>query len=452
MGPPCGGGFTAATGRFLLGQVCRAAGWVALTAWLVACAPAPRPNLPPPGPVLHFASRPATPPQRPNGQIAQDVLDLEFHLESGQTMPALSRFDGPITLRVTGPIPPTASTDLAELMARLRHEAGLDLHLTPGPANITVAFAPQSSLQRLDPTAACFVAPNVTSLAEYRAKRGSDTLDWQTIRQRQRLTIFIPTGISPQEQRDCLHEELAQALGPLNDLYRLPDSVFNDDNFLSALTGFDMLMLRVHYSPDLATGMTEAEVAARLPALLARLNPAGERPGLWDHPTTPRAWTDAVQIALGTNSLNAARLPAAQRMLAIATGEGWQDARLGLSYFALGRALPTPDAARSAFQSAAAIYAHLPDGGARLSQALLQLAAIDLATGQPQAAITLADQALPLAQTTQNAALLTNLSVLKAQALAQLGQTAAAASLRLDTLPAARYGFGLQQVVVPPGP
>jgi len=34
---------------------------------------------------------------------------------------------------------------------------------------------------------------------------------------------------SPQEVRDCLHEELAQALGPLNDLYRLPDSVFNDD-------------------------------------------------------------------------------------------------------------------------------------------------------------------------------------------------------------------------------
>ena len=32
---------------------------------------------------------------------------------------------------------------------------------------------------------------------------------------------FIPSDASPQEIRDCLHEEFAQGLG-LNDLYRLP--------------------------------------------------------------------------------------------------------------------------------------------------------------------------------------------------------------------------------------
>lgn len=42
--------------------------------------------------------------------------------------------------------------------------------------------------------------------------------------------MFIPNDTSAQEIRDCLNEELAQALGPLNDLYRLSDSVFNDDN------------------------------------------------------------------------------------------------------------------------------------------------------------------------------------------------------------------------------
>ena len=51
--------------------------------------------------------------------------------------------------------------------------------------------------------------------------------------------------------RDCLHEELAQALGPLNDLYRLPNTVFNDDNFHSVLTGFDMTILRATYAPGL---------------------------------------------------------------------------------------------------------------------------------------------------------------------------------------------------------
>ncbi len=119
------------------------------------------------------------------------------------------------------------------------------------------------------------MAPNVSSLAEYRANRGTAKLDWQQITRRNRVAIFVPSDTSPQEVRDCLHEEMAQALGPLNDLYRLPDSVFNDDNFQSVLTEFDMLMLRLHYAPDLATGMTEAEVAARLPALIARMNPSG---------------------------------------------------------------------------------------------------------------------------------------------------------------------------------
>ena len=436
-------------------RLCGVARWLTLATLLVACTPTPVSRstaLPPAGPILQFAALTASPPQRPNGQIAQDFLDLEFRLESGETLLALSRFEGPISLRLTGQVPQTAPVELANLVTRLQREAGLNLHMTSGPANITIEFAPQAALKRLDPTAACFVAPNVSSLAEYRARRGSDALDWQNIRQRQRLTVFIPAGISPQEQRDCLHEELAQALGPLNDLYRLPDSIFNDDNFLSTLTGFDMLMLRLHYAPDLATGMDRAQVATRLPALLARLNPAGERPGLWDHPSTPRLWITAVQTALGPDTAQTARLPAAQQMLVIARSERWHDARLGLAYFALGRLQATPDAAKAAFQNAAAVFADLPDSGARLSQALLQLAAIDLATHQPANAITLTDQALPLAQAAQNAALITNLSLVKAEALTQLGQTAAATALRLDTLPAARYGFGSAQVRATLGP
>jgi tetratricopeptide (TPR) repeat protein len=311
-------------------------------------------------------------------------------------------------------------------------------------ANIIVEFAPQAVLQRIDPTAACFVAPNVASLAEYRMRRGSDALDWQTLRQRQKLTVFIPSDTSPQEQRDCLHEEVAQALGPLNDLFRLPDSIFNDDNFLSTLTGFDMLVLRVHYDPELAAGMTRDQVAARLPAILARLNPAGAGPGLWDHPDTPRDWTQAVRTAFGADTLPSARLPAARKMLAIAEAEGWQDARLGLSHFALGR-LQDRDQARLSFQAAAKVFAPLPDGGVRLAQTLLQLAVLDLAAGRTDSAIDLTQTALPLAKTAQNAVLITNLSLLQAEALDRMGQTAAATALRLDTLPAARYGFGSAQ-------
>ena len=432
--PPQRAGFAARTGPLLLKRVCRAVRWVTLT--LAACTAA-TPALPP-GPMLHFPPQTGIPSQRPNGQIAQDFLDLEFNLESGQPLQVLSRFDGPVTVTLTGQIPPVTMAEASSLISRLRHEAGIDIRLTTGPANITVQFAAFSALQRIDPTAACFVAPNVSSLAEYRARRGTEAVSWQSMRRRERLAIFIPADTSPQEQRDCLHEELAQALGPLNDLYRLPDSVFNDNNFQSTLTGFDMLVLRLHYAPGLAAGMTKAQVATRLPALLARLNPGGQRPGLWSDPDTPHAWEQAAQTVLAPGSLNAARLPAAQIMLQIARAHGWQDARLGLAYFALGRV--TGSAA--AWQSAADVFATLPDQGVHLAHALLPLAAL---TPDPMAAIALADRALPLATLAQNAALIANFDLIKADALARLGQVDAARRLRLDSLAAARYGFGNAQ-------
>ena len=80
--------------------------------------------------------------------------------------------------------------------------------------------------------------------------------------------------------RDCLHEEFAQALGPLNDLYRLPNSVFNDDNVHTVLTSFDMLILKITYAPSLKSGMSRTQVQARLPAILKKLIHAEPRSAL----------------------------------------------------------------------------------------------------------------------------------------------------------------------------
>ena len=399
-----------------------------------------------PQPAMIFPVPSAVMPNRSNGQIAQDFLDLEFHMESGLVLPVLTRFDGPVTIGMAGNVPPTAPGDLALLMTRLRNEAGLDVvPASPGSAAlITIDFEPQAVLKQLEPTAACFVVPNVSSLAEYRSLRGSEALNWPSLTTRRKAAIFVPSDTSAQEVRDCLHEETAQALGPLNDLYRLPDSVFNDDNFQSVLTGFDMLMLRLHYAPELQSNMPEAEVRARLPALLARLNPAGDYAGNWSQPDTPREWIDAVARALGPNTPASARLPAARTMLDIAKSRGWQDNRLGFAWYAYGRmqAPHDPLAAEADYTNAAHIYAGLPDGGIHLSHALMQLSAIALATGRPELAISLADQALPLAKVGQNAALEATLLLIKSQSLGRLGRTGDAAKLRLDSLAAARYGFG----------
>lgn len=370
--------------------------------------------------------------------MARDFMDLTFAMESGKGLTTFSRFEGPVTVALVGPVPPNAARDVAELLARLRSEAGIDISATPGPASITpasitVEFTSRSNLRRLAPQAACFVVPNVSSLGEYRRLRGTAAVDWERVTTRTRAAIFIPADTSPQEVRDCLHEELAQALGPLNDLYRLSDSVFNDDNFHSVLTSFDMAILRLTYSGAIASGMTEAEVGARLFGTTA-----GARSG------SPANWTHEIEAALGSKGPLPARQAAADRALKIALGSGWGDSRTAFSWFAVGKlsAGSNPARAFEAFGQAAAIYRSLPGGSVQLSHIDMQLAAMALAGGLPDQAARIAAKAVPVVQSQGNAALAATLMLIEAEAKERMGDSAAAAALRLDSEPWARYGFG----------
>ena len=392
-----------------------------------------------------FAEPPAVPPTRSNAAIAAEFVALEFALESGRSLPVLTRFEGPVSVAMTGAVPATAGADLGRLLARLRDEAGIDIaQVQSGQAAITIEFLPRSRMQAVVPTAACFVAPRVSSWADYRKNRRSDLLDWTTLTKREKLAIFVPSDTTPQEVRDCLHEELAQALGPLNDLYQLPDSVFNDDNFQTVLTGFDMLVLRLHNSPDLQSGMSQSDVTARLPQLLARLNPSGENGGRSTLVATSRPWTNAIETALAPNIALAKRLKAADLALSIAKREGWSDNRLAFSYFAVGRLNLAKDIPRAiaSFGLASDIYQTLPDGQLHTAHVDMQVAALALSSAQPLTTISLADRAIPVALRAQNAALLATFMLLKAEALDQLGRADEAQALRLDSLGWARYGFG----------
>ena len=422
-----------------------------LAVLLAACTPTPdRPatsraviapaQLPP---MRTFATHRATPPVRSNAEMAQDFLDLAFRLESGRDLPALTRYEGPVRVRMAGAVPASASADLDRLLARLRNEAGLPIRRTTGAeAEITIEFLPRRVMQRLVPRAACFVAPRVSSWDDYR-RAGRDRLDWTTLTARTRSAVFIPNDTAPQEIRDCLHEELAQALGPLNDLYRLPDSVFNDDNVHTVLTGFDMLMLRVYYAPDLANGMRRAEVAARLPRLLARLNPAGERRAAGPFDPTPPAFGKAIETALGPGTFPARRRAAARQALEIALSRSWRDARAGFAWLALGRLTLGHDAAaaRLAFMQASAIYHSQLGLALQAAHADMQLAVFALANGAPEQAIRLVDQSTGVVARAENAALLANLLMVKAEALDLMGRTGEAQAARLDSLGWARYGF-----------
>lgn len=269
-------------------------------------------------PIKVFATGTHAGPVRANNDLALDFIELSFKLESGRELPVFTRFEGPVTVTVIGQQPASLQHDLTRLLHRLRTEAQIDIRQINAPrANITINAVPRKEIRKLLPQAACFVAPNVSTLEEYRKTRKSSKSNWSQLRKRERLAIFLPNDVSPQEVRDCLHEELAQSLGPLNDLYRLPDSVFNDDNVHTVLTGFDMLMLRTYYSPRLHNGMSRGQVAATLPHILRDINPRGETASANFATRTPIQWKRAIESALGPASTRGERKKGQTRRCAL---------------------------------------------------------------------------------------------------------------------------------------
>ncbi|MGR3377294.1 DUF2927 domain-containing protein [Salipiger abyssi] len=380
-----------------------------------------------------------------NADLARDFLDLAFSLESGRALPAFTRFEGPITLRVTGSPPAALAPDLNRLLHRLRSEAQIDIRQVSGPqANITLVAIPRAEIRRHLPQAACFVVPNVSSLREYLSARRSSAVSWTRVARRETLAIFLPADAAPQEVRDCLHEEIAQALGPLNDLYRLADSVFNDDNVHTVLTGFDMTVLRAYYDPSLRSGMSRHDVAARLPAILARVNPQGETLPARDLPATPRVWIDAIQTALGPGASPAERRAAATRALNTAMSLGWTDHRRGFSHYAMGRILQGVSAedAQDQFMWAQHYFAASPNTQLHQAYVASQLAAYAINDNRPEDALALLGRHLDTAARHENAALLATLMLLRAEALELSGRVSEGRQVRLDSLGWARYGFG----------
>lgn len=382
---------------------------------------------------------------RSNNDLSLDFIELAFRMESGKDLRIFTRFEGPVTIRVTGAPPATLGPDLGRLISRLRSEARIDISPTTSPdANITIEAVSRSKIRQVLPQAACFVAPNVSSINEYKKARRTAQTNWSLMTTRKHVAIFVPNDASPQEVRDCLHEEVAQALGPLNDLYRLPDSVFNDDNVHTVLTGFDMMILRAYYDPALRSGMSRGQVANTLPGILARINPRGTAAKARYVTRTPQEWNNAVQGALGPGRSDGQRQDAAYSAIKIAQSLGWQDHRRAFAHYAMGRALQSGDqeAAHKQYELADLYYSHNPGTDLHRAYVATQLGAYSITQGNGAEALQIIGPHVETARRRENAALLSTLLLLRAEALELENRPAEARLVRLDSLGWARYGFG----------
>ncbi|HIF78257.1 MAG TPA: DUF2927 domain-containing protein, partial [Sulfitobacter sp.] len=209
-------------------------------------------------------------------------------------------------------------------------------------------------------------------------------------------------------------------------------------------TGFDMLVLRIYYDPALRSGMSREEVAARLPGILARVNPAGGTVAPRPARATPQVWSRAIQTALGRDVGRNARMSAAQDALRIAQAQGWQDNRHAFSHYAMGRVtqMTDPAAAQTHYQMADTLYSRTPGTTLHRAYVATQRAGYAVTIGDGAGALALIEPHLPIAEASENAALLATLMLLKAEALEIEGRGIEARRVRLDSIGWARYGFG----------
>ena len=272
--------------------------------------------------------------------LSQDFRRLMFYTEWGGRVPRLLRWEKPARIAL-------ADAELDAYRPFVRQLTGLIRENAPRTpvelsdarrAEITVRVAPRAAMERIAADALCFFVPIDADWSEYLAAFARGEVNWTTIDAFKAVTIFIPRYAPPHEVRSCILEEVTQALGPGNDLSALEDSIYNDDNAHVWPTSFDLLMLRLLYEPEIASGLGEAEAEDRAYRALQRLqDDFGQRRRTPDF--RQRAYDAAMAGAVSAPTLGERRQFAAR---AIAIAEA-----MGGGGHLLGEALKTAASSRS---------------------------------------------------------------------------------------------------------
>ena len=254
---------------------------------VAACAPVPEetpvtpaavpPNVPalPAFPELG-AALPAGHTAYDNASLARLFVVLTHEMEGRARRPNLVRYEIPVSVGVEGPGGERYGAFLDRLLARLRGNSGIAIARGPGPYNLHIRFIDGERFNATLPTAFCVIAQGDVSWEVFAADPlGANAREAAKAVRIEQMTIFIPDNAWPYLARNCLLEEVPQALGMSNDLFGLGTSSFNDDGAHLWPTKLDYLMLRVLYAPGMTTGLDRRETRDRALEILNRINPAG---------------------------------------------------------------------------------------------------------------------------------------------------------------------------------
>ncbi len=223
--------------------------------------------------------------------IAISFFD-EFSDQSGQLVAGgqevrLHRWTRPLRVAIEfgASVPPDQQAqNLAEIsayVARLSQITGLPAELVDRNANFLIlvenpperralrnrilSFAPGTSEAAMQ--SALYMAPSTYCTVFGYSPGKSSFYD--------RSLAVLRAELPPLMLSACIHEEIAQGLGLVNDSPRARPSIFNDNAEFALLTRLDELMLKMLYDPRLKPGMTLDEARPIVEQIAAELLPDG---------------------------------------------------------------------------------------------------------------------------------------------------------------------------------
>ncbi|MEM1343349.1 MAG: DUF2927 domain-containing protein [Pseudomonadota bacterium] len=404
-------------------------------------------------PVLYRAL-PAGETRWSNEALAKLFVRLVFDAEWGARRVALVRFEGPISVGLEGPGAEQYRDFLERYFSYLRRHALLDIRTGAVGRNLHIRFVEGADFRALLPGAACVVVPGDLAWEQYAERPdrlgGRAMVELRAIRA---MTVFLPGSDEPHRVRACLLEEIAQALGPINDFYGLGPSVFNDDFAHLWPTRLDLLMLRVLYDGALRPGLSRAETEVRARAVLDRIHPAGQGAAPLPYPLRSgmRDWRTRMQRIVsretGARARRALALALAEEAAIRVPDTPWHCHAL----LTLGRVLlrPDPDAALAALNKAGAVCARVHGGDdLRLARIRIERAAALLALMRPREALA---ETSGLERVLAAHGLDERLAAhyaLKSRALRALGEQAAAERAEAQARTWAGYALGVENAAL----
>ncbi len=195
------------------------------------------------------------------------VFGAEFHV-SGR-VDRIRKYEMPIRVYADSRAKPDRRKEVAavvdDIRSKIRH---LDIAMTDNRkgSNVTVTLVRDRDIEK---TIRQFYgreqAARIVKSLEPQCLSGFRKDDLFRI---QHSDVIIVVDAGEFIFRDCIYEELLQALGPINDDDDLPWTMFNDEVQMGFFDIYDQYLLNILYDPRIRAGMTKEQVKELLPQIL----------------------------------------------------------------------------------------------------------------------------------------------------------------------------------------